>query len=293
MQTRYRAAAASSVLLLTATAGLAASGGAAEASGTHHTSGRALAHLTVTIKSSGKGVFLSTNTIRRGRTTFSVYRNAHGGGLIEVLRLKKGYSLARAQKDFGAAFGPTTNVRAVRRIDKNVVFYGGMPVPAKGVTKPNKWAVDIDHRGKYYVLNLDKNLMTSFRAKGTEQRRSWPQATGKLNIADGNIWKPGANNLHKGWMNTTNNAREPHFVVMQHVKDGTTAADVLAAFTGGPDPSAADHASADTGVISPGHTFRWAYSVPRGHYASMCFWPSKVDGTPHAFMGMVAVFDLS
>jgi hypothetical protein len=180
----------------------------------------------------------------------------------------------------------------VRRIDKNIVFYGGMPAPKKG-DPATQWSVDIDHHGTFYALNLDKNLVSTFKAKGTHQKRSWPKATGKLNIADGNVWKPGSNNAHKGWMNTTNNAKEPHFVELMHVKNGTTVEDVLAAFTGGPDPSAQDHAQAGTGVISPGHTFRWAYALPKGHYASMCFFPSKVDGTPHAFMGMVAVFDLS
>ena len=56
--------------------------------------------------------------------------------------------------------------------------------------------------------------------------------------------------------------------------------------TGPPTFIAKDGAATDTGVISPGHTFRWKYCLPKGKYFSACFWPSKVDGTPHAFMGM-------
>jgi hypothetical protein len=292
MQTRYRAAA--TALLLTATAGLAATGGAAQASGTHHTSDRAAKSLTVTITSSGKGVKLSDSRIRPGNTTFKVVRGKHGGGLLQVLRLRKGYSLADAFGDFAAAFpdsGPP-DVAAVRRIDKNVVFYGGMEA-VKGSN--SKWAVNIDHRGRYLVANLDKNTLTTLKVKGKHQRRSMPSADGKLNVAPGNVWKPGKHNAHKGWMNTTNRAAEPHFVDMEHVKKGTTLKDIQDFFADpqhNPPPFAKDGASADTGVISPGHTFRWKFSVPKGRYFSACFWPSKVDGTPHAFMGMLDVFNL-
>ena len=291
MQTSYRAAA--TALLLTATAGLAATGGAAQASGTHHTSARAT-QLTVTITSSGKGVKVSDSRIRPGNTTFEVVRGKHGGGLLQVLRLKKGYSLTDAFGDFAAAFpnNAPPDVAAVRRIDRNVVFYGGMEA-VKG--SHNQWAVNIDHRGKYYVVNLDKNTLTTFKAKGKHQKRSMPSADGRLNIAPGNVWKPGKHNAHKGWMNTTNRAAEPHFADVEHVKKGTTRKEVLDFFmnpTGPPTFIAKDGAATDTGVISPGHTFRWKYSLPKGTYFSACFWPSKVDGTPHAFMGMVDVFKL-
>jgi len=292
MQTRYRAAA--TALLLTATAGLAATGGSAEASGAHHTSAKA-GHLTVTITSSKKAVKLSVDQIRPGRTTFKVVRGHRGGGLLQVMRLRKGYSLKHALSDFGKAFGQTTNVKAVRRIDKNVVFYGGMPAPAKGAPA-TKWAVNIDARDKYYAVNLDnKNQLSSFVVTGTHQKRSWPSADGRLNMAPGNVFKPAAVNAHKGWMNTTNNSDEPHFIVLDHVKKATTIEQVIDCFEGtGPcDFRAADHAAADTGVISPGHTFRWKYHLPRGRYLAQCFWPSKADGMPHALMGMVALMDLS
>jgi len=294
MQTRYRAAA--TALLMTATAGMAATGGAAEASGTHHES-KAAKSLTVTIKTTKKAPKLSRDTLRPGRTTFRVVRG-HGGGLIQVLRLKKGYSIVEAASDFGKAFpedGPP-NLKAIRRIDRKVVFYGGMPTPAKDAPA-NKWAVNIDKAGRYYVVNLDKNNLSTFKAKGKHQKRSWPSADGKLNIADGNVWKPGSDNARKGWMNTTNNAVEPHFVVLNHVKDGTTIQEVQDYFNDPAAPpvppfAAEDGAEADTGIISPGHKFRWHYNLPQGSYLAQCYWPSKVDGMPHALMGMLALMDL-
>ena len=35
-----------------------------------------------------------------------------------------------------------------------------------------------------------------------------------------------------------------------------------------------------------------SYDLPRGQYLAQCFWPSKIDGTPHAFMGMLKLFHL-
>jgi hypothetical protein len=297
MQTRYRATAASSVLLLAASAGLAASGGAAEASGTHHTSARAAKSLTVTITSTKSGPQLSTTTLRPGRTLFKVVRGGAGGSM-QLLRIRSGYSLQKAGRDFGEAF--SGNTKAVRRIDKYVVFYGGMAVPAKGA-RPNFWGTNVDRAGKYYVLNLNGNRPpASFRAEGAYQHRHLPAAAGWINMATGpggsNQFKSPANDPHRGWIRTTNNAHEPHFVVLQHVKESTTKKDVndfIASGDPNSQPPWALRVSRDTNVISPGHNFVWKLRAPTGKYLVTCFWPSKVTGMPHFFMGMFKLLHLS
>ena len=302
MQTRYRAAA--TALLLTATAGLAATGGAAEASGSSHNRAAAPT-LTITIKSKADAVKLSDRLFRPGNTVFKV-KNIDGQdskGLIQVLRFKPGYTLADAGADFDAAFAepPTPDsIAAVNRIDDNVVFYGGMV--AKGGPKlSSSWAVRIDKPGKYYVINFDSPgpvpLLTTFRARGDKQVRALPRQTGFVDPVVGphgvgNDFKAGKNNARSGWMSTTNKALEPHFVDLAQVKRGTTDADITAAFNGGPDPTIKGGGSTGTGLISPGHRFLWTYDLPHGRYAAFCFWPSKVDGMPHALMGMHTVFNL-
>jgi hypothetical protein len=297
MQTSYRTTAASSVLLLAASAGLAASGGAAEASGTHHTSARAAKSLTVRITSTKSGVELSQTTLRPGRTLFKVVRG-NTGGSMQLLRIRSGYSLKKASRDFGQAFGG--NTRAVKRIDKYVVFYGGMPVPAKGA-QPNLWGTNIDKAGKYYVLNLNRNLPpTAFRAKGAYQHRHLPAAEGWINMATGpggsNQFKSPATDPHKGWIRTTNNAHEPHFVVLNKVKESTTKKDVNDFIANGnpnSNPPWALPFSRDTNVISPGHNFVWKLRARTGKYLVTCFWPSKTTGMPHFFMGMFKLLHLS
>ena len=299
MQTRHRAAA--TALLLTATAGMAATGGAAEASGTHHTGDRAARTLTITIKSKAGGVKLSDDRFRPGNTVFKV-KNKDGKsarGLLQVLRLRPGYTLPEAFDDFGHLFDPPpTNVPAVNNIDDNVVFYGGMSAPKKAGGPAKKWAVKIDKPGTYYVVNLDKGVLTSFKVKGDRQRRALPRQDGSINPVTshnpaGNDFKAGKNNAASGWMSTTNKALEPHFVDIEQVKKGTKDSDLTALFEGtGPPPFVKNGGKADTGLISPGHRFLWAFDVPRGRYAALCFFPSKDDGQPHAVMGMHAVFNL-
>jgi hypothetical protein len=292
MPTRYRAAA--TALLLTATAGLAATGGAAQASGAHHPGARAASKLVVTIKSKAHSVKLSEAKIHPGNTMFKV-KDAGGAGLIQVLRLKSGYSLGQAVSDFGAGIGGG-DVAAIRRVDKNVVFYGGMETPRKP-SKVNMWAVKIDKPGTYYVLNTDANLLTTFTAKGHPQQRSLPTQDGWINAASGphgvgNVFKTGKHNPAQGWMSTTNKAREPHFVDLLHVKKSTTNHQVMQAFSSQSPSHIFLKGGTGTGVISPHHTFLWAYDLSRGKYVAACFWPSKVDGMPHALMGMFKLFQL-
>jgi hypothetical protein len=302
MQTRYRAAA--TALLLTATAGMAATGGAAQASGSHHTGAGASNKLVITIKSKAGAVKLSDDKFRPGNTIFKV-KNADGKaarGLIQVLRLKDGYTLGDAFADFGAAFVETPtpeSIAAINRIDDNVVFYGGMPTPKKQGGPAKKWAVKIDKVGTYYAINLDSGAPpTTFKAKGDKQKRSLPAQDGWVNAVTGpggvgNDFKAGKHNAASGWMSTTNKALEPHFVDLAQVKKGTTDADISHAFDGtGPDPTVKGGGKSSTGLISPGHRFLWSYDLPKGRYAALCFWPSKTDGMPHALMGMHAVFNL-
>ena len=105
----------------------------------------------MTITSTKAGPKLSVDKFRPGNTLFKVVRG-NAGGSIQVLRLKPGYSLKQAASDFaqGVPSRRRPTSPAVRRVDKNVVFYGGMPVPAKGA-KPNWWGVDIDKADTYFV----------------------------------------------------------------------------------------------------------------------------------------------
>jgi hypothetical protein len=296
MDTRSRAAATTALLLTVSVGGLAATSGAAQASHPHHAGSGAGKSLTITIKSKAGSVKLSDDKIRPGNTTFQVKNMdaKDSKGLVQIFRLKAGYTLDTAFADFGQLFTdpPTADsIAAVDRIDKNVVFYGGMEAKGKP-SKVSTWAVKIDKTGTYYVANLDQNTLTTLTVKGSRQKRALPHQDGFIDPASanndaGNTFKAGKHNPASGWMSTTNKAKEPHFVDVEQVKKGTKNSDITALFHGtGPNVFVKHGGSADTGVISPGHRFLWAYHVPTGKYAVLCFWPGKNDGMPHAVMGM-------
>lgn len=52
----------------------------------------------------------------------------------------------------------------------------------------------------------------------------------------------------------------------------------------GPFP-ATDQAS--SAVISPNVQYLWNYSVPKGRYVLLCFWPDLKTGSTHAEKGMI------
>jgi hypothetical protein len=291
MQTRSRAAATTALLLTASVTGLAAVGSSAQATTHTHTAARAAAAPVVTITANKCGVKLSTDKVRPGKTMFRVTGKAHGS--IQLLRLKKGYTIADLAKDIGPLMAG--DVPTIRRVDKNVVFYGGMPVPQAGAPA-NKWGTDVDKNGTYYVINLKRNDIATFKAKGSHQTRSLPSADGKLGMKGSMSFNAPASNPNKGWMKTTNNAIQPHFIDLGQVKKSTTAQDVqdwLSNPTGPPPFAKPGGGGASTEVVSPGHTIVWKYHVPKGKYLSLCFYPDKDTGVPHAFMGMFALFDMN
>jgi flagellar hook-length control protein FliK len=294
MQTRSRAAATTALLLTASVTGLAAASGTAQATtaATHtHTAARAAAAPVVTIKANKGSLKLSSDKIKPGKTMFKVVRGTANGS-IQLLRLKSGYTIA----DLAADIGPLMagDVPTVQRVDANVVFYGGIPIPASGA-RPNMWGTDIDKAGTYYVINLKRSTLATIKAKGAHQTRSLPSADGKLGMKGSMTFNAPASNPHRGWMKTTNNAIQPHFVNLSQVKKSTTDADVqawLAAPSGPPTFFKPGGGEADTEVVSPGHTIVWKYHVPKGKYLSLCFYPDKDTGVPHAFMGMYALMNM-
>jgi hypothetical protein len=293
MHTRSRAAAVTALLLTASVTGLGASGGSAQA--TTHTTTRAVTALRVTIKSTANGPKLSSATIRRGKTLFSVVRGSVGGSM-EIVRFKHGYTIADFAQDAPLLF--QGDVAAVNRVDNGVEFYGGMPVAKK--TDPTavfKFGVDIDKAGTYYVINFAKSKFTTFTATGTHQTRTLPAPTGKIGMKLSHTFAAPATDPHAGWMKTTNNATQPHFVQMDQVKKTATdqqVQDWLANPTVPPPfAKAVPGGSISTEVVSPGRTVIWKYRTHAGRYLAQCYYPDNTTGMPHFFMGMFALIDLT
>ncbi|GAB3776023.1 hypothetical protein FB382_004291 [Nocardioides ginsengisegetis] len=235
--------------------------------------------VTITVAEDGS-IRRSLTGFRPGATIFDI-RSA-GSGSVELLRLHDGYSLKELQGDFGGIFNG--NLKKIRRIDRNVEFYGGTFVE-KG--EAPSFATRLD-AGQYYLVNLDRGTWRTLRVTGKVQQRWMPVSHGPINMVGEHDFSEPRRMHHSGWMRSTNKTDEPHFVELAQVKESTTAAKVRRYFASGAngDPSWALPGHGGTLVIGAGHTVAWSYDVPRGKYLTMCFWPSDENGMPHAAMGM-------
>ncbi|GCD90504.1 hypothetical protein [Nocardioides sp. LS1] len=235
----------------------------------------------VTVRITKDGVRRSMTGFRPGSTIFDMVSDG-GTGTLEVIRLHDGYSLKEIQKDFGGLF--SGDLKAIRRIDRNVEFYGG-----SSVTRHTRasFATHLD-AGLYYLVNLDRGTWRTMRVTGKVQQRWMPVSHGPTNIVSPNRFDTPRRMAHSGWMRTTNKSDEPHFVDMNLVKWSTTPQQVKKFFEGGAKghPSWGLGVSGGTLVIGPGHTVAWSYDLPRGKYVLDCFWPDDETGMPHALMGM-------
>jgi hypothetical protein len=83
------------------------------------------------------------------------------------------------------------------------------------------------------------------------------------------------------------NVTSPHFLVMLHVKKGTTRKQILQGLESPNPPSFALPGGIGTDALSMGQSQTLSYSIPKGSYAQLCFFPDPTTGIPHAFMGMI------
>jgi hypothetical protein len=269
---------------LVATALLAASLTGTTLTASSAQAGVTVPRLRVDITVTKSAVTVSDDGFAPGNTILNIEATG-AGGAIEVMQLHDGYTVEDLQADFPKVF--RGKVGAIRRVDKNVEFYGGA-FAEKGHSA--KFATYLD-AGDYLVANLDKGVYAEMSVTGTPQERALPTPTGTVNMrGDDRFGNPGERQ-HRGWMSTTNNTDEPHFVELSQVKRSTTKRMVHRWFAHGANgqPDFALDGFASTLVVGPAHTVLWQYHAPRGKYLEMCWWPSDEDGMPHAMMGMWAL----
>lgn len=93
---------------------------------------------------------------------------------------------------------------------------------------------------------------------------------------------------HSGVLRFENQSSDTHFLVLVRIRDSATFAQVERALRqhGQGLGGLLGRHELDTGAISPRSVLSVSYSLPRGRYAMMCFWPGE-GGVPHAFLGLV------
>lgn len=270
---------ASSPVLLAPT-----SAGAADAATT--SARAAMPHLTALLTKKTIAV-RGADGLRAGRAHLEV----RGRGTVEFATFKAGYDVAEFTADVNK-FGAKNDVKALKRALKNTTIIGGLSGGGSGtIVFPKPGAYTPFALGERGVVT-GKTLVV----QGPKRSSKTPRTDGSIIGKNGPSWGGASQLPAKGRFEFKNKADQPHFVAMQQVQPGTTTDQVLEFLQNeeGPPPSWLLPASMATGTLSPGRSMTVDYDLPAGQYVVLCFFPDpKMDGMPHALMGMLRMVTLS
>jgi hypothetical protein len=210
---------------------------------------------------------------------------------FQIVQAAEGYTPEQAVADIKNGLNKG-QVKAIRNLERNATFLGG--ANSKPGSPGTLW-VDLA-AGTYWALdgrNLKASAFVPFTVSGADTGATMPTGP-KLKAVQSTKWarKP-ASIPKKGLLTFKNFSDSNHFIVMAEMKPGKTIKDLRAWFRSamegeeGPPPMKFG-SGLDSGVLSGGHTMAFNYSLSKGTYALMCFWPDEsMGGMPHAFMGMI------
>jgi hypothetical protein len=284
----------------TAAVGLVGSGAGAAVSAPH-------AHASVASTPTFKIVASKKHFNVSGPKTFQAGRIAVSlkskgiEGEVEFVSFKKGYSFPKLKRDLVAFFksegqnGPSkAGLKALNRAVKNTKLYGGLDV-VPGTTESG--TLVLPKAGTYYMYN-DSGIPANprkLKVTGPAVHRASPGATATVKAVTGKRFAGASKLPAKGTITFKNVSTDsPHFLDLQHVKQGTTRKQVLKFLRSGAqgNPPFGLQGGANTDVVGEGQAMTLTYSLPKGEYVEMCFFPDLQTGMPHALMGMVRVVHL-
>jgi hypothetical protein len=237
--------------------------------------------------------FANGTSIPAGRVVFEAHAPKGHNHVLQLLRLHSGYPLLKAAHDIEAAFGG--DLKAIHRVDTKIDWLGGAPaLPGH----PGRYEVRLDP-GKYVAIDQDEHSQAATKFDvvdaPADYRTTYPSSVITTKHNDFHTHTGGLALPHASWLKFRNNAKEPHFLVFNHVKQSTTGKDVREYAASGSDspPSWGLPDSTDVGIVSPGTSVDFKYNLPPGKYLLACFWPSIDNGMPHFSMGMWKLVELS
>jgi hypothetical protein len=221
---------------------------------------------------------------------------------VSILTLHQGYTFQDFRSDLKAFFSSynkqgqpsKAGLQHLRHVIKNVTAYGGLDV-LKGKTG-NATLLIPKSAGETIIDNDSGNLPTQ-KTDLTVGAASGPQTLPKTDariVAKTDKRFGGATTLPaQGTITYKNLSTEsPHFLFMQHVKEGTTRKQVIAGLQSNGKPSYVRAGAMGTDVLTTTQAQTLQTNLPAGEYALICFFPDPQTGQPHAFMGMVRIVHL-
>jgi hypothetical protein len=241
------------------------------------------------------------HTFPAGRV--AMFLDAAGGDRgVDIVKFASGYTWKNYRNDLKVAFGnlfapggdTKKGLKALNHAIAHSTFFGGLYSPAGQV---RHGLVLLKQPGRYILFDDSGNLPrrpTPLTVTAASGPQTLPSTTATV-FAKTTRRFGGADTLpHHGTITFANHAtNSPHFLVLQHVKEGTTRKQVLDSFQSQGPPTFALPDEQESDVVSPGHAMNLHLHLPVGEYAEMCFFPDPQTGMPHAFMGMVRIIHLT
>ncbi|MGQ0630053.1 MAG: hypothetical protein ACT4P1_03365 [Sporichthyaceae bacterium] len=222
--------------------------------------------------------------------------------VLSVFQLREGYSLKDVRRDVDAlgrvAEGSTgADVKAARRLQKNVITVGGVTTEAGTEATatlnlaPGKYRI-YDGAGEFFD-NVRTLTITKTSNKATAPTPAATISMTEQKAFGGATVLPAAGTIRI--RNTTTSGHRWYQAQLLHVANGTTEEQVADLFSGeSEDDSFVQEGYVGGDSLSPGRSQLLTYSVPPGTYALFCFFPDPdVPGTTYAGNGMVRIVTLS
>jgi hypothetical protein len=261
--------------------------------------------LTATISKKGLLRLTGPHSFRAGRVDLSLKSSLSNASedqaSIDVASFKKGYTFPDFKADiaaFTASYGENgpspAGVKALDHAVAHATVYGGL-ISDPGQTETG--SILLPKAGTYYIWN-DSGIPaqpTKLVVTGPEVVRASPHSTATVTATTAKRFG-GATTLPATGTITFKNTsiNSPHELDLGHVKTGTTRAQILAFLMSSnmSEPSFALPGEIQTDVVGPGKSVTLSYSLPKGEYVELCFFPDLQTGIPHALMGMFRIVHL-
>ena len=237
-------------------------------------------------------------TFPAGRVHLSIDASGKARG-VEIAMLHSGYTFKDFKDDVRTLgenlFGPNGNkkkgLKAEAHLIANITGVGGLYADDG---QARHGTVMVKQAGANYVLYDDSGdiprrpvFLTVTSASGPQQLAPVEaRVIAKTNRRfDGKRVLPADGDIRFINLST----ESPHFLELQHVKEGTTRKDVINSFSSNSRPDFLLNGTQDIDVLTSDQRMNVHLHLPPGKYAEMCFFPDPKTGEPHALMGMVRI----
>lgn len=242
-----------------------------------------------TIKATVKdtSIRLTTHRVSAGLVRFGVVAPS-GDHTLQLVKLRKWYSWPKFVRDSENAF--MGMMMAVKRVDRGTLWAGGAQAKRN---HPGRFA-QVLTAGTYYLFDQNGPSVTRLAVTGAVTPRGGPATSSTIVGTSRERFRAPAAIPRRGWTLFKDTSAEPCYLVMRHVKRGTTRAQAgrFIRAENRSQPGWLRRGSAASGVISGGTQTRFHYNLPRGQYLLSCWFPSEKTGMPHATMGMFRMINL-